>query len=371
MQAQQSTFTSLVPSDEHINIIAFIRAVKVTGISAINMYRAYAPLTALGEHNRHFRVIVLDQNSLREIVGHDWGDNLLGHDIYVISRLFAGHVGRDEFLEAIREHGGVVVFDTDDDLTDDYRELGRGEDFKGILEGVDAVTVSTPYLAKRLADHSRFKPWVLPNHIDVKWFAQTSMEADRQSDKLTVGLVGTASHYDDWQYPAEALRRIAQKYDVEIVVAGYMPDYLEDLPNVLELKPVPYFFYPRLMRQFDIVCCSLDVEDGFNLSKSSVKALEAMAAARKLPNGKIGGAVAVCTDMAVYRRTVNHRSNGLLTHNDNWYDTLAQLIEDRPLHYRLAAKGHKWVRQHRNVVSGYRLWAQAYRDILRRSNGRE
>ncbi|NIV37473.1 MAG: hypothetical protein GWN58_51060 [Anaerolineae bacterium] len=191
------------------------------------------------------------------------------------------------------------------------------------------------------------------------------MRAKRKAEGLTVGFVGTASHYDDWKYPVEALRRIARGHpEVTIVAAGYCPDYLKELPNLLELPPVAYYQYPAIMRQFDIVCCSLDAEDGFNKSKSAIKALEAMAAARALPGGETGGAVPVCTDMKVYRRVVNNRHNGLLTGNDQWYDTLMSLIEDRALRRKLSVQGHQWVQKHRDVATGCRLWGRAYRTML-------
>jgi len=293
---------------------------------------------------------------------------LLGYHVYVVSRLFAGRKGRREFIDAIREYGGKVVFDTDDDLTDDHRDLGRGGDFKGILHDVDAVTVSTWSLRDQLAPYTNgHKPWVLPNHIDVPWFSKVSLSAKRTvpEGRLAVGFIGTASHYDDWEYPVEALGRLArERDDIVIVAAGYTPDYLKELPNLVQLKAVPYGHYPGLMRQFDIVVCSLDPNDEFNKCKSGIKALEAMSAARVLPNGKIGGAVVVATDMKVYRRVVQDKHNGLLTSNDGWYDTLSRVIEDRQLRNKLAVQGHKWVSKNRNVATGYKLWGAAYHAIM-------
>lgn len=358
-------------SSPEISVIAFIRSVEQMGISAINYYRAWSPLTTLGKQDRRFKTRVLDQTILKKVVTAGMGNTLLGHSLYVVSRLFAGRTGRKEFIQAIRDHGGSVIFDTDDDLTDEYRDLGRGEDFVGILQDTDAVTVSTPHLAKRLALHAGRKPWVLPNHVDVDWFAQSSMAASRKTDNVTVGFIGTASHYHDWQYPVKALRQLAKKYsNVILVAAGYTPDYLVDLPNLVELKPVPYILYPSLMRQFDIVCCALDASDEFNKSKSAIKALEAMAAARPLNGrGAIGGAVPVCTKMPVYRRAVQHRHNGLLVDNDEWYDALEMLVRKTKLRHGLAMTGHKWVRKNRDIATGYKLWADAYLDIMGRCNG--
>lgn len=253
-----------------ISIVAFIRRLDVVGVSAINALRAIQPLAYLN-NSPGFDVRIVDQEGLKNVIERGATETLLGHDLYVVSRLFAGKEGRSEFLEAIHGHGGLVIFDTDDDLSDDYRKIGRGEDFKGIINDVDAVTVTTPYLARHLEKYTGYKPWVLPNHVDVDWFAGVSMEAPRTVEGLTIGFIGTASHYDDWKYPVEALRQIALEHeDVTIVAAGYTPDYLLDLPRIVELEPVPYMAYPTMMRQLDLVICSLDSEDEFNKSKCVV-----------------------------------------------------------------------------------------------------
>lgn len=344
-----------------ISVIAFVRNSEVTGISAINYYRAIAPLSYLNQEP-DFDIKILGQKEIRWLMEQGLDHQLLGADLYLTSRLFAGKEGRPEFIGAIHESGGKVIFDTDDDLTDEYRELGRGEDFKGILRDTDYVTVSTPYLAERMRPYTRRPPVALYNHTDVGWFSEVSMAATRLVDGLTVGMIGTASHYDDWHFPLEALHRIAKEHpDVTIVAAGYTPDYLKSLDNLIELSPVPYVQYPKMMRQFDIVCCSLDPGDGFNLSKSGIKALEAMSAARMFSDDKIGGAVPVCTNMPVYRRVVNNRNNGLLVDNDQWYDALSLLVEDRKFMEKLAVTGHKWAAQHRNIATGYRAWGKAYK----------
>jgi glycosyltransferase involved in cell wall biosynthesis len=90
-----------------------------------------------------------------------------------------------------------------------------------------------------------------------------------------------------------------------------------------------------------------------------------MSSARRLSNGKIGGAVAVCTDMPVYRRTVNHMHNGMLINNSEWYDALKELIENESLRNQLAYRGHRWARDNRDISRGYRFWKRAYSNLLR------
>lgn len=347
-----------------INITGFVRSTEKHGVSPVNYYRAMLPLNTLGKKSDRFNVTVLTQDTVRQRITSGVSDTILGEDVYVVSRLYKEE-GRQEFLDTIHRNGGLVVFDTDDDLTCDHRELGRGDEFKRMVETTDLVTVSTPYLSRRISEYTGYRPPVLYNHVDVEWFSRTSMRAKRSVNGLSIGFIGTASHEGDWIYPVKALLKIAEENpDITLVTAGYVPPYLQEVTNIVKLDPVPYRLYPELIRQFDIVCCSLDPNDEFNRSKSAIKSLEAMSAARVLSNGKIGGAVPVCTDMTVYRRVIG-KHNGVLTSNDCWYDALSMLIKNEPLRNRLAVQGYKWVKKNRNMATiGYKAWGKVYRDLI-------
>jgi glycosyltransferase involved in cell wall biosynthesis len=291
-------------------------------------------------------------------------DMALQAEIFMVSRLYRRE-GLQRFLDAVHKLGGLAVFDTDDDLTEEFRQLdGRGDEFTYTVSQMDAITVSTPYLKKRMEQHTDKSVHVLPNHIDVNWFKRVSLSAERLIDTVTVGVLGTSSHYGDWHYPVEALRRLKEEMEGELTVltGGFAPDYLQDL--ALSIQVVPYSQYPAMVSQFDIIACVLNPDDPFNLSKSGVKALEAMAAARHI-NGALGGAVPVCTDMPVYRRVINNGKNGYLVENDDWYDTLKALVTDQALRKRVAVQGLRWVTKNRDIRTGWRRWSRVYRSLCK------
>lgn len=348
-------------------ILGFVRQDQA-GLGPVHYYRVSLPLTALGKYSKFLETEVVSTFQYQErlkLLGEELAaKTMLQNDVWCISRLYSvRHL--DDFLKAVYGSGAITIFDTDDDLTDEFRRVGRGEDFIEVIKRFDHMTVSTPFLANRMQEHIGYRPTILPNHVDVDWFSAISGKMKRLIPGLTIGLVGTKSHEGDWIYPIEAMRRIAEEYpEVSLVVAGFMPSYIEQLPNAHKFDFVPYKNYPGIIRQFDIVCCSLDKDDMFNKSKSSIKALEAMAAARKWSSGVVGGAVPVCTDMAVYRRTVHHGHNGLLTSNDDWYYTLLQLVKDKELLYKLSRQGYEWVKRNRDIKQGWKLWERAYRSFL-------
>lgn len=349
-----------------MRILGFLRHLGDFGLSPISYYRVGLPLRALDEFSEHearaYNQLGL-YNMLLETLqnGGSLADAVSGYDVYVLSRLYRDS-GGDEYIEQVHEQGGVVVFDTDDDMSEESRYLdGGGGDFINMLGRADLVTVSTPYLAERVGRYTKRRPVVLPNYIDTGWFGRLSLLAEKQRRGLNIGVIGCGTHYWDWRCLKEPFQRIADEYDhVNILAAGYQPHYMS---QHMYLAPVPYSEYPQMVRQFDIVCCALDADDDFNKSKSAVKALEAMAAAREIPGG-VGGAVPVCADMPVYQHVVKHMDNGVLVDNDSWYEALKMLIEDEGARSEIACRGHRWVRDNRDIRDGYALWERAYLDLL-------
>lgn len=358
--------------DAPYSLSCFVRvSLKSETLTPVSYYRGYQPAFELSES---WDVKIINQVDLSTAIKQSqkqFGNTsaldrgLLGTNIVLLSRLYRRE-GLLEFVNAVHTLGGLVVMDTDDDLSEEFRELdGRGDEFVATMQAMDLVTVSTPHLSKRMERFVGYRPPVLPNHIAVDWFSKMSSETSRMFDGLTIGLLGTASHYGDWHYPVEALKQIKEEHpEVTILMAGYFPDYLDGIAT--KVNGVPYSRYPGLIRQFDIVLCSLDPDDNFNKSKSAIKALESMASARDV-DGKTGGAVAVCTDMPVYRRVVTSERNGLLAPHDDWYPALKRLVTDDNLRKRLAVQGYKWVGKHRNSRKGKALWSKTYRQLIRRN----
>lgn len=338
-------------------------------LSPISYYRSVLPLRTLEKHRPNdYEVVVATAEQLIR-----YGSNLNNFDVYYLARVHAaderGLYRVVEFVNPVKKSGARIVFDTDDDLTGEFRDLHVSEGFLAIAKEADTVTVSTPYLARQIEKHIKHKPHVLPNYLDTDWFSKMSLRAKRQHEGLTVGFIGTSSHYGDWETAALGLKRIIREFpDVTAITAGYCPDYLRELiPGIVDLPPVPYIHYPLLMAQFDIVCCALDPDDGFCLSKSSIKALEAMAAARLVRGNKVGGAVPVCTSMAVYRRVIANKHNGLLVKEntaDGWYQALRVLASDNILRQKIAVQGHRWVKKHRDINTHYKEWEKILRETI-------
>lgn len=354
-----------MPPARSIAVCAFGRGDACT--LGLTTYRALWPLEALAQRPDFGPCRFISQAEVREAMRTGRYAALTeNYDLYVIQRLVAPDTaGAAEFFGRLRANGAKIVFETDDDLTDEHRWVGYGEWLEQTLAHVDAITVSTPALARRMERYG--KPiYVAVNRIKTGWFAEVSLQAERLfKEQLVVGLVGTRTHWGDWHRVLDALKRIQREYpDVVIAVAGYNPPYFRCLgKQLVEFAGVPFEIYPAIIRQFDIRLCPLDPADPFNAAKSAVAALEAMAGAR--PVGKrLGGAIPVVQrGVKHYQRVVAHRHNGIVVRDEDWYSALAELIEDHALRRKLSVNGLRWVRRHRDIGNAAE-WAAAYKQIL-------
>lgn len=262
---------------------------------------------------------------------------------------------------------GRLVYETDDDLTAEYRQTGEmGASSIPFLEVADFVTVSTQPLADQVRKYTDAKIWVLPNCIHVAPFQQASLSARRLHPEFTVSLVGTPSHKVDWEPAYRAAIRFLDNYPgTRLMVGGFTPDYV-DGSRVDIYKPVAYPQYPAMLRQADVVLCSLDPNDSFNASKSAVKALEAWSAIRPVGNSELNGAAVIATDCIVYNTIVKDGVNGLLVEQteEAWYRAIERVYQDDALRRRITRKGTHLVETKFSIANNWHNWKSAYKTMI-------
>ena len=258
-------------------------------------------------------------------------------------------------------------------MTEEYRDISNGEK-KTCLPftqniGIDAFTVTTPYLAKQIAKHSYGQPiYVLPNCVETQYWAKVCDGYERKyTGTFNIMLVGTPTHGSDWRFAHQAALRILDEYPhTRLLVGGYQPDYIGDDERIVRLPFMEYAQYPTMLAEADVVIAAIDPDDPFNHSKSAVKAMEAWAAKRKLTKG-YGGAAVIATNSVVYKDTVQHKRNGLLVENtvDGYYIALKELIDNQVMREYLQRTGHNDVVQRHSIQSQYTKWVSAYTQIRR------
>ena len=298
--------------------------VRTNGMIPIGVIRTIWPLQV--QQQRGHEVVLLGDAEVADIVETGDESALDGADIIILSRIHADPQPEDPWARA-RAAGTKIVYETDDDLTDGTRWLGEAHRVADAMHWADAVTVSTPHLGKVMGQFG-IPVHVLPNLIHTNWYEQQALKAERQIKGVTIGLLGTRSHFFDWLIVLEALKEIVAKHEhVTVVVGGYAAPFLHQIPGVQYIKPVSFTHYPAMLAQVDIRLCPIDTGDEFNKSKSGIAALEAMAATRPLKGKRLGGCIPICTNCEQYQKLFRE-GDGLLVGNttNEWVEAIESFL---------------------------------------------
>lgn len=340
---------------------------------AVHIYRITMPIAYIDKHTKHTGMWLSARSMALDLSENEIA-TILKSDVIVLGRMISDHpIEVGQYIEFLHRNGAKLVYETDDDLTEEYRDISNGEK-KTCLPftkniGIDAFTVTTPYLAKQISKHSFGQPvFILPNCIETQYWAKVCDKYERKyTGTFNIMLVGTPTHGSDWRFAHQAALRILDEYPhTRLLVGGYQPDYIGDDERIVRLPFMEYAQYPTMLAEADVVIAAIDPDDPFNHSKSAVKAMEAWAAKRKLTKG-YGGAAVIATNSVVYKDTIQHKRNGLLVENtvDGYYIALKELIDNQVMREYLQRTGHNDVVQRHSIQSQYTKWVSAYTQIRR------
>lgn len=357
-----------------------IFAIVGDNIGACEFYRVLGPLRALEKHGGHQCKVFSQSDMVRSLT--DGKYLFRGADLMIFQRLVEkkdsdGSIRN--FPKLVGEMGISTVVDYDDDYTNAHRKVHEETFMADSLQNFSAITVSTPYL-KRVMDDYHKKVHVLPNLIlpeHLRGFKRHPAFTDR----LVIGLTGSATHFHDWKITYEPIKAILRKHrrEVALFVSGHMPDELSGEPNIITMRDladstapegdffIPFKDYPLILRQIDIGLCPVDPADRFNWSKSNLKAIEMSGSEREIGHGQKGGAAVITTDINIYRDFVKPGVTGLMVeHNDAqaWYDAIESLIQDQALRHRLQVAGYERVMKYFNIHTRWREYESCFADII-------
>lgn len=317
-------------------------------IGGCTYVRLTGPLSVLRE--RGYPVDWAPYNVVREMARRGMGAS--SYDLYVFPR--AGDLPDGSLaglFQSLRAAGKIVVYETDDDYTNQYRKVIDADAITP-LKHVDCLTVSAPGLREQYRKYTDKPIYILENTINFSFW--DSVNVERAVEGLTVGIVGTSTHYDDWMVVKDALYQIGAEYpQVSFVLGGFLPDYLTGLPRLYFIPPVRITDYPKMTGQIDIGLCPVN-DDPFNLSKSAIKCLEYWASR----------ACVVASDHPIYRRVMDTDRGFLATTTEDWYNAIKAYIEDEDLRLWHSASGRDWVETERNMEVNASHWWNLYSDLF-------
>lgn len=366
--------------------IAALFGANTKSMGGCEAYRIIQPLAhlamtrrwevGLGVLGNHHNLIPFDQFDaiiMPRLYLPDETDGRFGK--YIESMMSIGLLDGDTdtpFVDVIKSLGVKVIYEVDDDFTNKHRVVpGGGEGAMKMARASDAITVTTPYLKKVMEEETGLPVFVLPNCIDRRLWSDKVPPLFRPEspDALVIGLTGSTTHGEDWKVLQDVVPALLEQHKhVIFALGGYHPDYFDSVQSesMLRLKGVEYARYPSMIKSFDIVLAPLDPNDRFNWSKSAIKAVEGMAAHRKIRGRAAGAAVLASKGSGVYERVIRHAYNGALVEHtpDAWYEALDDVIRSKGRRERYAINGYAWVEQNAEISRKRHLWEKTYKQIL-------
>jgi glycosyltransferase involved in cell wall biosynthesis len=280
------------------------------------------------------------------------------YDLFILQRAGDTDGKLLSLVDAFHRASKKLIWESDDDYTNEYRSVLKA-DAISVARACDAITVSTPGLREQMRKHigPEGPPiYLLQNCIDFNFWDKAMDEHSRTVPQVSIGMIGTPTHYDDWMLAAKALYRIGEERpEVNFVVGGFLPQYLQDLPNLTYLEPVQYQQYPGMVRQIDIGLAPLEPDDPFNWSKSGIKAMEYWCS----------GAAVVASNAKPYQRVYGPERMLLAETDDDWYRHITALLDNPSQRQEMAAAGREWVRINRNMERNAPFWWDAYMELFR------
>ena len=279
--------------------------------------------------------------------------------IYMQRELFPGPLLWVE--RWLRLRGARLIFDYDDALF--IPKSSQFNPLAGLLKGAGktlsifrlshCVVAGNNYLRDVAARYCE-RAVTLEVAEDTHRIKQRPPYAD--SPEFVIGWLGSSTTVKYLSYIADALMRIHARFpQVSFEVMGGDPAFaIEGLPIIH--RPWSLDGELEVLARFDVGLMPLPMEE-WSKGKSGGKARTYMAA----------GVVPVCTAIGYNLELIQHGKTGFLcADQDQWYQTLVDLIENRALCQQVSNAARAYVETHFDVAKQ----AVALGDILRSVAGR-
>jgi glycosyltransferase involved in cell wall biosynthesis len=363
--------------------------VKVTGFvrdnGACGFYRVTQPLTFLKKHG-------VDTNFIEKgDKAFDISHRISTSDLFVIPRPSENEIL--DFFPTARAYGKKIVVEHDDDLlhvsplSQHYNEWGteefaiemggkkvelwkdghtfdiaknrkRIENVKRSIGEADALTVTTPELAKAYAEYNE-NIYCLPNCVDMEVWKQLPLVKNK--DEVRLFWSGGASHYEDWAQIAGMLKPLFEKHkEAKLVLMGTKFDgTLKGVPeDRIEFHPwVDTRAYPYKVPTLGADIGIIPLNDTiFNRGKSAIKWIEQ--ASLSVP--------CVASAFTPYIE-MDEGGNGIFIENnsvDGWIEGISMLIEDKMLRWDMGMKANETVKRNFDINKEWKQWVDAYQTVL-------
>mgnify|MGYP001108780979 CR=1 FL=1 len=237
----------------------------------------------------------------------------------------------------------------------------RRQGLKSLLQEVDLVTVTTPYLQNRYRKYTRKAPvTVLPNCIrEEDWAGVEPKYPNGSENYVKIGWAGGESHRQDLQLVAEPLTKVlVQHPKVALVLAGWVgakllfPDHVQERVFIVPWMKLDE--YRPFVAGFDIGIAPA-VNCPTNRGKSGIRVYElALAKPEGMP---------IVASPCPYREDV-HDGMGLVVEGREFGEAVGWMLENADEAGRMGLRLHQHVLVEHTYESQAARWAATYEEAL-------
>ncbi len=278
-------------------------------------------------------------------------------DILFIQRE-ASFFGTSFFEKRAFKSGAKVIFDFDDSIwladtspgNKKWEWIKKPEKFFKNLRYAHVVIAGNEYLAEK-AKYINPNTVIIPTSIDTSF--HVSKPELRNKPKLNIGWSGSISTLKHFELLIPVLKRLKEKYGdaIGFKIMGD-PDYKNE---ILKIDATAWSEDSEVdeLNSFDIGLMPLP-DDAWANGKCGLKALSYMAC----------GLPSVLSAVGVNKEIIEQGKNGFLARNDEeWFDYLCQLIEDKNLRTSIGKAGRKTVEEKFSVMALRDKYLQVFKDV--------
>lgn len=233
------------------------------------------------------------------------------------------------------------------------------------------VTTTTSVLADEYKKINK-NVFIIPNYVDPDDWPEP---LKNDTDKVRIWLVGSVTTNWDFHWAEDALRKLSDNPNVQLVMFWLPPTWTD--PKIQELYKEDIWFWRTLNIEWQPLVqmedyidtlnkLRLDImmiprkDDYFNRCKSNLKFLEA--AMLNIP--------CVCQSfsdwLSPYDGVVDNNINWILIlDNNDWYSRVIELVDDKDKRVKMWEEAHRFVIDNFNIQDHYWEWAEAYSEIAK------
>jgi len=276
------------------------------------------------------------------------------------------------------KNGCAVVLDLDDnvfELTPDnpvYKNYHKGTEalytLTSIFHHCKWVMTTNSVLRNKIIrncnrNYDRELTKVIPNYVDLTAYDFTKIKPVKK-DRITILHAGSSTHWKDLTEGGfmGGMKRILKEYDnVDFMTIGnWIPEWQTIAGGrykQMQGKPDVYEFidklWPEMCAITDIVVVPLAFDEA-TICKSGIKYLEFSA-------GKVPG---VYSKIRQYQELIEPGRGFLAKTEDEWYESIKQLIESEQLRREVGESAYQYVKDNWTIQGNIRLFADWIKSIV-------